>query len=838
MDQSTSNYSMLNYSVDRSRLRSHLDESDTSVFPDKSNWSLFELMEDSASTGLILKSEKPWRKVASNLYQEFLEIIQSHSSEPQVFDTIADFVQNCTHALEVMRDMQSKVENTELCEEEISLTNERNTWRLLYCLYKNRLASHSQMDTDANGNNYVSEKDVITNLLSSESQVREYQLIIDWLEKNACDELEYLPKIEHFTDKTVAWENTLHQLQNQQSGITFGSSRPLVTSLDPDAPIREGKPLHDLDREDDARLEKRMFLEVRCGRLQRAQELAIHCGQPWRAACLLGWQPHHDPNYKNPLVDTKLPIEGNPNRALWKLNAWYMSQDTRLGAFNRAIYASLCGNITQLLAVSRSWEDALWSHVKVLMDIEVESELRGVVPKNYVAMPDEYWKSKLNLEEIFNDLHSSKEAIIMKLSNTPDHMIQKYLILDQVPQLMEIIEDWIDSDQCRPQFLRFLAHLVLFLRQIGKIGNQSDKVGDKVLLAYVKLLIEIGEPTLVAFYTATLQQEEQVTYYAQYLERIRGTEMRKQCLTAAEDANLNVEAVTKMVVENIRGKNVEDVDKLDMLGSKITEFDLEKIDALEWMTFYPNQREEALWQANALIRYFLTCDKIDAARQAFDKIPADTIGLVMMDQPSMENTFVDQTVTEDLNHHKSSASIREYLCFKAYLDAQEGFQEWFRHFHHGKPIPLEPLPMYATFTEKVAYDHKKAEYQANLENWKATMQRHTKAVKQLLFNVLLFPDGGWLVDRISTMPPDHLRKHQLLKLRSLCIPKITLLLINVMSEMNEHAECIELADTLASERYQLYKVFPKERLREVYRKICESSLVLMDQKKDAWGYSK
>lgn len=35
-----------------------------------------------------------------------------------------------------------------------------------------------------------------------------------------------------------------------------------MSSLDPDAPIREGKPLHDLDREDDARLEKRMFIEV------------------------------------------------------------------------------------------------------------------------------------------------------------------------------------------------------------------------------------------------------------------------------------------------------------------------------------------------------------------------------------------------------------------------------------------------------------------------------------------------------------------------------------------------------------------------------------------------
>lgn len=82
----------------------------------------------------------------------------------------------------------------------------------------------------------------------------------------------------------------------------------------------------------------------------------------------------------------------------------------------------------------------------------------------------------------------------------------------------------------------------------------------------------------------------------------------------------------------------------------------------------------------------------------------------------------------------------------------------------------------------------------------------------MLFNVLLFPDGGWLVDsktsstEESSTPEDELREHQLEKLRELCIPKVTLLLHSVMSEMNEHAECIQLADTLASEQYQLYKV--------------------------------
>jgi len=83
-------------------------------------------------------------------------------------------------------------------------------------------------------------------------------------------------------------------------------------------------------------------------------------------------------------------------------------------------------------------------------------------------------------------------------------------------------------------------------------------------------------------------------------------------------------------------------------------------------------------------------------------------------------------------------------------------------------------------------------------------------VKQLLFNVLLFPDGGWLVDSRSSdepcTPENELREHQMEKLRELCIPKVTLLLHSVMSEMNEHAGCIQLADILASEQYQLYKV--------------------------------
>lgn len=164
--------------------------------------------------------------------------------------------------------MQAKVETMEASEEEISLENERNTWRLVYCLYQNRINSlnfPTAMEEDSDETDtYISEKVVIDSLFKVERYIREYQLIIDWLEKNALDQADKCPSTEQFTDKTLAWENTVRQLltYKDKDSIPFRSSRPMISSLDPDAPIREGKPLHDLDREDDARLEKRMFIEV------------------------------------------------------------------------------------------------------------------------------------------------------------------------------------------------------------------------------------------------------------------------------------------------------------------------------------------------------------------------------------------------------------------------------------------------------------------------------------------------------------------------------------------------------------------------------------------------
>ena len=51
--------------------------------------------------------------------------------------------------------------------------------------------------------------------------------------------------------------------------------RHLVTEMDPDAPLRQGLPLADLDTEDEIRLLKYLFAHIRCGQLDEVRKCSV-----------------------------------------------------------------------------------------------------------------------------------------------------------------------------------------------------------------------------------------------------------------------------------------------------------------------------------------------------------------------------------------------------------------------------------------------------------------------------------------------------------------------------------------------------------------------------------
>uniref|UniRef100_A0A182PSM0 Nuclear pore complex protein n=1 Tax=Anopheles epiroticus TaxID=199890 RepID=A0A182PSM0_9DIPT len=770
------------------------------------------------------------REAGKQLCEDFLHVLQRHNNASDVFEAIDDLVKSLDDTLmqltNASKQLVSAGRERRLHAEEMWLNAERDTWRLMTCLYRDRLITQKQ-DNEMDDLPLVnSEQTIITHLYGGNANLREYQMIVDWLEQMAIQQNQF--EMGHYLNRTVAWENTLHQLLEVGQTV-FGSGRALVKSLDPDAPIREKLPLHDLDTEDQMQLAKQVFFDIRQGRLKHAQLKCENYGQAWKAAMLEGWRLHHDPNYdKENVTLSRDPIEGNPRRDLWKKFAWQMAESRMVDPYTKATIGSLCGHLDSMVEVlsEHSWNDMLWAYLKTQIDIRVESEIRSHCIKSYLPMPERYWNGKMSLEQIFNALEAHKNARISVAAKDVDKVIQKHIMLDDIPELMRTVDEWLESTEVVliPQMLRFLAHFVMFLRQIGKTFQED--IGDRVIKRYVEYLCTLGAPHMVAFYTAALPPAMQLLLYSQFLQTISDSEQRKRALEDGYNYGLDVPTITVYTVEHYRALEAIDDESAPVASGTLSELDEQKISSLEWLTFYPDQRGELLWQTNTLIRYFLARRSIDAARKTFAVIPADT----------MEVIFTHYGSKDDIPC-REEVSIREYLCYQTYLAAIQGYNDWSQLFYNGKPKAPPPVKI-SNFTEQVTSDHREATYRKDLKNWELRLAEMTNLTRDLLYNVLLFPEAGWLVDTDTMKPPpdddeDWLhRAIQMENLRKLCIPEVVLLLHQLHTLTERHSENLLLADVLCSETRKLYSVFPKHKLAETLTKIAESSLTLMNARKD------
>lgn len=147
---------------------------------------------------------------ADALFSTFLDVLKSRKGHLD-FDTVQELVLTCSDVLdEVQRHADTRRGAKE--KEQLSwLQLERDVWRLVYSLYRDRLLIQKEgMDCD-DLDLMRSEKTIAEYLYMNNSVLREYQLIVDWLE--LCASEQSSAQVGHFTDRTVGWENTLHSFQ-------------------------------------------------------------------------------------------------------------------------------------------------------------------------------------------------------------------------------------------------------------------------------------------------------------------------------------------------------------------------------------------------------------------------------------------------------------------------------------------------------------------------------------------------------------------------------------------------------------------------------------------------
>ncbi|KAM8884508.1 nuclear pore complex protein Nup107 isoform 1-T1 [Synchiropus picturatus] len=775
----------------------------------------------------LLKEDDPGEASATSLFSEFLASFQKHSSSA-LFDLLDDYQTLCKEKGDVLQSVVLRAgQNSKTASVHWLLQQERNTWRLVSSLYRDRV--QSALEDDMMTDMIVpseSEKVVVEQLFQRDSVIRQSQMVVDWLESIAKDQIgDFSDNIEYYA-KNVCWENTLHALKLRRKS-SAGLTIPLVTELDPDAPFRQQRPLADLDKEDDARLLKNLFTLIRAGMTEEAQRLCKRCGQAWRAATLEGWKLYHDPNMTSGSFELQ-PVEGNPHRGIWKACCWRMAEEEQLNRYEKAIYASLSGNLKPLLAVCESWEDYVWAYFRVMVDSLVEKDLMssGMSHQEVETLPREYLESNWTMERVFEELQASELKRVLEEIKEHYHVIQKFVILGDLDGLLDEISNWLASTKPLPShLLRFMTHLLLFFRTLGLA--LKEEVFVEVLKAYINLLIRDQQTDLIAGYVCQLPADLATAQYAAFLQTVSQPQLRPHCLQLATDAGLDVAAVTKLVVETVREQDDQKFTHHDQtLEMATTKEDQRKIDVIDWLLFDPAHRAEALKQSNAIMRKFLALQKHDAAKMVFSKVPEDSIREIYCQWSGVGQT--SPLPAEDEN------AIREHLCIRAYLEAHEAFTEW---FSHSSSAPQKPAPAPgAKFTERVANEMREKEYEVSLSAWSSRLEVVTEDVKERIYNVLLFVDGGWMVDNRQDCEDDSERSHQMAALRSLCLPRLSFLLLSVLQNSSRHQEALRLADIISSDQHQLYLVFSKEDLRRFLQKLRDSSLALLDQGLDPLGY--
>ena len=686
------------------------------------------------------------------------------------------------------------------------LTNERNTWRLMGKLYNDRLVTALKDNSDLLPPVKNSERQVVERLFQANADIRQTWIVVEWLERNAKSQEEEVltNQMQLFTEGGVTWENSLSALQRGVGGPN------MVTELDPDAPGRTGRQLHSLDQEEETRLIKTLFGCVRCGLLEDGQDLCIRVGQAWRAATLEGWKLFHDPNYQSGTggEGDKLPVEGNKHRDVWKAVAWRMTEDSSLPQHERAVYAALCGNLSQLTPACTSWEDLLWAGAKCAVDVMVETEIREkFLEKQFEPLPAPYWNTPVSLAKVFSEI-AGRGGIVMREANNPYHVIQKYLILDDWPGLVRQMVGWLRAD-IDPHLLRLLAHLVLAHRALGVNGEAGAE--DEILTWFTKFLMSQDKAGLVPWYVSRLPETQHSPLLSEYLAAVTSSQDQQQSLYLGREAGLHMERIVVAAVTLCR-----DTERM--------------ISSLQWLSHHPDQAGDLITQANCVIRRLLLQGNVEGAREAADHVPQSVLERAGRDWRG-EGTGLPEE------------AVREHLGLQAYLTAIETFNDWFDHYHRGQPVRpvMAPTP---SFTERVAHEQREKQFMMELERWRSGQLVQSRQTEEKLKAVLTFP-GGWLVQEREDEDTMDVREDteeerlvELSSLRKTLVPRTVTLLHTLLHSTGQFSASVSLADMVASEQHGLYSAFSRHDMAQLLTKVRESSLAAMDQGKDPWGFDK
>lgn len=318
---------------------------------------------------------------------------------------------------------------------------------------------------------YAPPLSVIQHAIAQDGSLSELSIVRDWLHTIAYPSLQpaevrrgYLP----YTKNQVK--------QALRTNADSLADDKLVRELDPDAPnrtISQGK-RRAIDSEDanyERALLRSLFEYVRVGELDQALDMARQSDCSWRAASLSGGKLFEDSLLSKAArldkaerngepvedlmdlqsmqeVETSL-IQGNLRRKLWKKSCRAIANSTHLDLYERALYGSVSGDESSVLAVAQSWEDHLWARINALIEVQIDAILEKAEDNYFqtsaagqrdaqelTSTEKQLAKNPIpqTLQTIFNNLLAEQK--LHAEARSPFHVAQSWIILNRISDLL------------------------------------------------------------------------------------------------------------------------------------------------------------------------------------------------------------------------------------------------------------------------------------------------------------------------------------------------------------------------------------------------------------------
>ena len=185
----------------------------------------------------------------------------------------------------------------------------------------------------------------------AESSLEETRVILKWLTDTAprITQPEYIQSNRWF----VTRENL--KMRKVTAGRTSlaHNNDPVVSELDPDAPLRQGKVLMLEDEENERKLLKQVFAYLRLGDVKGAEQVCRDSNNFWRAA---SFSASSGPELNNN----------------WRKMCFQIARQPQVEKYEKAVYGVVCGDLDSVVSVCQTWEDQLWAHFNAIYTWKME----------------------------------------------------------------------------------------------------------------------------------------------------------------------------------------------------------------------------------------------------------------------------------------------------------------------------------------------------------------------------------------------------------------------------------------------------------------------------------